>query len=391
MIQSEKRDTDFSRSTFRPRVTVGAVPGKLVPSKSKERNQIRVIHYDAQNHFDEVLDSVDDLGPILMPAKADEAANAGNGSDAEFRNKGKRTPAGEVAWINIDGVGDTKLLQKLGKMFNLHPLALEDVVNVHQHAKCECYGNTLFFVARMPIDCDGFQTEQVSIFLVDGVVITIQERPGDCLDPVRNRIANALGRIRKRGSDYLAYSIIDAIIDGYFPVLERYAHELDRSGGEELRENRHLPIRLHEVRADLLMIRKIVNQHSNAVIELIREGEELISSDTLLYFRDCQDHIHQLIEAADTDRETCGELRELYFALLGEKNNDVMKVLTIIATIFIPMSFVAGLYGMNFDSNVSTLNMPELQWTFGYPFALGVMGVLAAGLVFYLYRKGWLW
>ncbi|WP_442510588.1 CorA family divalent cation transporter [Novipirellula sp. SH528] len=138
------------------------------------------------------------------------------------------------------------------------------------------------------------------------------------------------------------------------------------------------------------MIRKTVNQHRLALNDVLRDTPETISDDTALYFRDCQDHIQQLIEAVDTERETCVELRKLYFALLGEKNNDVMKVLTIIATIFIPMIFVAGIYGMNFDSETSILKMPELHWAFGYPFAFGLMAVMAGGLLAYLYRKGWL-
>ena len=364
------------RSAFRPRVSLGAVPGQLVVHEGSVRGRIRVIQYDSTNHSDEWIESVSELKTRLCLSKN--------------RSSIPEIPP-RVAWINVDGLGDIEMLNELGKLFSIHPMALEDVVNVHQHAKLECYGDTLFFVVRMPTGEGAFQTEQVSIFLVGGVLITIQERPGDCFDLLRERIANSLGRVRKRKAAYLAYAIIDAIVDAYFPVLERYGSELDEvSQTLQGRENRSLPLHLHDVRADLLLIRKVVDQHRKALNDVLREGADLISADTLLYFRDCQDHLQQLMEAADTDRETCGELRELYFAMLGEKNNDVMKVLTIIATIFIPMSFVAGIYGMNFDNEASALNMPELHWGFGYPFALGLMFITGAGLLYYLYRKGWL-
>ncbi|WP_246114687.1 magnesium/cobalt transporter CorA [Rubripirellula tenax] len=355
----------------------GAVPGQLVHHEGSVNGQIRVIHFDSKTLDDRIVDSVGDLaGYAASETTTDETAAP--------RRKG-------VTWINIDGVGDIEKLGELSRLFGIHPLAMEDVVNVHQHAKLEFFGDTFFFVARMPSGADGFNTEQVSLFLIDGVVITIQERPGDCLEPVRYRIANKLGRIRRRRSDYLAYAIIDAIVDGYFPLLDQYSEKLDEAG--TLLENggdRSLPLHLHNIRSDLLLIRKVVNQHRVALNEILRDEAEIVGPDTALYFRDCQDHIQQLMEAADTDRETCGELRELYFAMLGEKNNDVMKVLTIIATIFIPMSFVAGIYGMNFDSDASMLNMPELHWAFGYPFALALMATMAGGLLAFLYRKGWL-
>ncbi len=243
----------------------------------------------------------------------------------------------------------------------------------------------------MPREGHRFVTEQVSLFLLDGLVITLQEYPGDCLNPVRERLIGGKGRIRSRGADYLAYAIIDAIIDGYFPVLERYDAVL-RDVNDEIENNlaKDVPKRLHDIRADLLNIRNVAQQHEDALSTLLREETTLICSQTLPFIRDCLDHIARLISMADTYRETCGELRELYFAQLGQKTNDVMKVLTIIATIFIPMSFIAGVYGMNFDSEVSPLNMPELRWAYGYPFAVLIMLCTGGGLIIYLRRRGWL-
>jgi magnesium transporter len=363
----------------------------LVEQEGAVCGSIRVIQYDRHSHLDQYVGSVNELSELVRQAKVKpRRVNSGDVSEPTSAPTASNENQ-QVTWINIDGVGDVEMLNELAKLFDIHPLALEDVAHVHQHAKLECYGAALFFVVRMPTGDKLFATEQVSIFLLNQVVITIQEKPGDCFDGLRNRIANSLGRIRSRGADYLTYAIIDAVVDSYFPVLERYGIEMDRiSHRLEGSENRSLPMYLHELRADLLLVRKTVSQHHRAISDLIREGDEFISNDTAFYFRDCQDHLQRLMEQADTDRETCGELRELYFAILGQKNNDVSKVLTIIATVFLPIGAVAGIYGMNFDSSISRLNMPELSWTFGYPFALLLMAMMAGGLLTYLYRKGWI-
>ncbi|WP_207310339.1 magnesium/cobalt transporter CorA [Rubripirellula amarantea] len=379
------------RSRKRPSVVVGTVPGTLVEREGVARGKIRVIQYERRSHTDQTVNSVDQLDDLIGEAKVKPRRVEPDNVAGVETSKPKMTNSRPVTWINIDGVGDVTTLKELAKRFDIHPLALEDAANVYQHAKLECYGESLFFVVRMPTGNQQFETEQVSIFLLDDVVITIQEKPGDCFDGLRNRISNSLGRIRSRGADYLTYAIIDAVVDSYFPVLERYGVELDEiSHRLEGTESRSLPLHLHEIRADLLSIRKTVNQHHKAINDLVREGEGFIAADTSFYFRDCQDHLQRLMEAADTDRETCGELRELYFAILGEKNNDVSKVLTIIATVFMPIGAVAGVYGMNFDSNISQFNMPELSWAFGYPFALLLMASMAGSLLTYLYLKGWL-
>ena len=348
----------------------GSVPGQLPASAREHRGQLRVIQYNEETICDDVAPSGKRIAKIKRLAAARDD---------------------RVTWIDLDGLGDTKLIGAIGEAFDLHPLALEDVTGDHQHAKLEAYDRTLFFVARMPCGNGGFDTEQISIFLIDHTVFTIQQRTGDCLDPVRKRLENALGRIRTRGADYLFYCIIDAILDGYFPLLDRLGERLERIGDDVETSTAHdVPVRLHAVRGELSAIGKILRQHRDAITRLQREAVGIVAPDTLLFFRDCLDHLNQLIEETATDRETCGELRELYFAMLGQRNNDVMKVLTIIATIFIPMSFVAGVYGMNFDSGVSGLNMPELHWSLGYPFALALMGGIAVGFTIFFYRRGWI-
>ncbi len=383
----------------RPQFQVGAVPGSLVRHKFAEESRTRLIEYDRSSHHDRFLEATEILGPPLRSPTDDarvrprRTAIATLAPDLPCDDEAPHEQSNirPVRWINVDGLANVELLGKLGKKYGLHPLALEDVVNVHQRAKTDAYEHNIYLVLRMPCDGERFLTEQVSLFLLDGLVITLQEYQGDCLNPVRDRLLGSKGRIRSRGADYLAYAIIDAIVDGYFPVLERYDVVL-RAINDEIDQDlaQDIPKRLHAIRADLLNIRKVAQQHQDAVSTLLREETPLISDRTAPFLRDCLDHLARLIDTADTYRETCGELRELYFAQLGQKTNDVMKVLTIIATVFIPMSFIAGVYGMNFDSEVSALNMPELHWAFGYPFAILVMLCTGGGLLFYLRRKGWL-
>ncbi len=347
---------------------------------------MRLIQFSASQSTDRFISNITELKSAIRVNTGDAQTN-GNGqesvhSDSEI-----------ISWLDIDKVSDAKTLAALGEMFGLHPLAMEDVVNVHQLSKADVYGDTLYLVARMPATSadEPFDTEQVSIFLRQGLVITFQEKPGDCLDGVRNRIANNGGRIRKMKSDYLAYAIFDAILDGYFPRLELLEHQLDAMSEKLVVEpEKDTPLSLHNIRANLLIIRKYARQHRDAIASLLRDKSSIVSAETAPYFRDCMDHAGQIVEAADIYRETCGELRALFFAGLSQKNNDVMKVLTVISTLFIPMSFVAGVYGMNFDTGVSRMNMPELHWVYGYPFALAIMGLLGGGLLWYMFFKKWL-
>ena len=347
---------------------------------------MRLIQFTEKQSSDQMVSSVVELKSVIHPNAWKPKSNGNLPAT-------RQPDSNVVTWLDIDKVSTARILSELGEMFGLHPLALEDVVNVHQHSKADIYGDTLYLVARMPVTSsdEPFDTEQVSIFLRPGLVITFQEKPGDCLDGVRNRLASGAGRVRKMPADYLAYAIFDAILDGYFPRLELLEHELDQLSEKLMGEpEKTTPLALHNIRANLLIIRKFARQHKDAIYSLLRDKSSIISAETAHYFRDCLDHAGQIMEAADIYRETCGELRELFYAGLSQKNNDVMKVLTVIATLFIPMSFVAGVYGMNFDGSVSNMNMPELQWAYGYPFALAVMGLLGGGLLWYMVSKKWL-
>ncbi len=297
-----------------------------------------------------------------------------------------------VTWINVDGLGDTHTIRKIGELFGLHSLALEDVINVHQRAKVEPYSDHLFIVTRLIalIAPDHLESEQISIFLGKNYVVTFQQRPGDCFDPVRERIRTSRGRIRTAGADYLAYALIDAVIDSYFPVVEKFADHLEELEDQvAMRQSPEVIDRIHEVRNDLLLLRRSVRPHRDALNELVRDEHPLICSETRVFLRDCYDHTIQLIDLLEVYREMCADLRDYYLSIVSNRMNEVMKVLTIIATIFIPLGFIAGLYGMNFNTSLPG-NMPELNVPYGYEGVIALMFLVAAGMLVFFWRSGWI-
>lgn len=290
-----------------------------------------------------------------------------------------------VTWVNVDGLGDADVIMKIGEAFDIHDLVLEDIVNVHQRAKVEEYDDHLFIVARMASLPEHLETEQISLIAGSNYVITFQEHAGDCLDSLRRRLEKSTGRIRSAGADYLAYAIIDAILDGYFPVLDAYSEQMDRL--EELNlmhPSRSVLAALHRLRSELHMLRKAIRPHREMVNSLLRDMGHRFESETLNYLRDCYDHTMQIIDTVETSRELASDIRDYHFTQIGIRQNEIMKVLTVISSVFIPLGFVAGLYGMNFD------NMPELHWNYGYPAALGAMATIASGMLFFFWRRGWL-
>lgn len=295
-----------------------------------------------------------------------------------------------VAWINVDGLGDEATLRALGELFGLHRLALEDVVSLGQRPKVEPYEDYLFVVARMPAQESSEETEQLSLFLGERFVLTFQELSGDCFDGVRARIRQGRAVIRRSGPDYLSYALIDSVVDAYFPLVEEVGEELERLDDEVLQSpQRDTVSKIHAAKHRLQALRRAIGPHREAINSLIRDSASFVTPETSIYLRDCYDHLLRLSERVDVYREQCADLMSTYMTMVSNRMNEVMKVLTIIATIFIPLSFVAGLYGMNFNPEVSPWNMPELDWVYGYPIALGVMAVLAGGMVLYFWRKGW--
>ncbi len=343
----------------------GAPPGTLVVDPNAAQPVIRVMAYGPEGLVEEAVQAPDGLRRFL-----------------------EKWP---VTWVNVDGLGDAETLVKLGEIFGLHRLALEDIVSVDQRPKVEQYEEFQLIVIRMPWRQERLETEQVSLFLGKRFVLTFQERVGDCLDPVRQRIRAASGRIRQAGPDYLAYSLIDAITDGYFPVLEDFGEKLEALEDEVVeRPDSATVSRIHQVKRDLLTLRRAVWPLREAVNSLFRDSTPLVSDETRIYLRDCYDHVVQILELLETYRELGSGMIDVYLSSMSNRMNEIMKVLTIIATIFIPLTFIAGVYGMNFSREASPWNMPELHWYYGYEFALGLMLIIAIVMMIYFLRKGWL-
>jgi magnesium transporter len=263
------------------------------------------------------------------------------------------------------------------------------VVNTHQRPKVEPYDDHLYLVAQMAYRTEFLRTEQVSLFLGPGYVVTFQEREGDCLEPVRTRIRKGGPRLRNGRADYLAYAVLDAVVDHYFPITEEYGDLLESLQTEILSDlELDASRRIHALRSDLLTLRRVLHPLRDAISSLLREDSPLIEEGTLLYFRDCHDHIIQLLDLLQVDRETASGLMDLHLSAVSNRMNDIMKVLTIFAAIFIPLTFIAGIYGMNFNTEASPWNLPELDWYWGYPLALGSMAVIAVLMLVYFWKKG---
>ncbi len=346
----------------------GAAPGTLRPPAGAEPVTLRRIVYDAES-LDESEVPLEQLDRALAPV------------------------AGKQVWLDVRGLGDGEPIRHIGEKLGLHLLTIEDVVHVHQRPKLEAFDSHLYLVLRMVRALGGgaVDDEQLSLVLAEGLLVTFQERPGDCLEPVRQRLRQGRGRLRARGIDSLAVALIDAVVDEYHPVVEAYADTMDEleeavwsgSGSETQRA-------LHGLRRELRALRRAIQPLRDVLARLERGGAERIGAEVAPALRDCHDHVLQALDVVESARERATELAAVHLSLTGERTNEVMKVLTIIATIFIPLTFLCGLYGMNFDPEVSPYNMPELKWRYGYPaFWLLSLAVLA-GLLLFFRHKGWL-
>jgi magnesium transporter len=297
----------------------------------------------------------------------------------------------DVTWISVDGLGDADVIMELGQIFNLHGLALEDVVNVHQRPKTEDYVDHFFLVMRVLEPGLPLRTEQISIFFGPGYVISLQEDSGDCLDIVRNRIRDGRGRIRGLGADYLVYCLFDAVLDAFFPALEELSDRIEALEAEVVtRPTKATVSRIQSIKRDLLAIRRVVTSSREAVNVLIRDTGGPIAESTRPYLRDAYDHTVQILDTVETFREIVGSLLDVYLSSVSNRMNEIMKVLTMMATLFIPLSFLAGVYGMNFSTEESPWNMPELHWRFGYPLFLCLIVAVAIGELIFFWRRGWL-
>jgi magnesium transporter len=358
------------------RIRPGVLPGTLSPGETAEAPTLETITFGRDGVRRQPADSIDAALARLVP--------------------------GTVTWLNIDGLGDAAVFARLGERLGLHPLALEDVLNVPQRPKVERFDKHIFVVMRTmrlerppeapeTAEVDPrtaiVRDEQVSLFLGPDWVVTIQERAdGDSFGPVREAIDQGRGRVREAGADYLTYLLIDAVVDAYFPVLDALAERMHALEEEALAPSVRAEdtlLALTRLRHDLVGVRRAVWPMREEVAVLQREESTLVSPDTRVFLRDVYDHAIQALEIVESLRETAVSVMELFLSTQNQRLNEVMKVLTVIATLFIPLTFIASIYGMNFK------HMPELGWPWGYPMALGLMALVAAGMIGYFKKRGW--
>ncbi|MFH1383110.1 MAG: magnesium/cobalt transporter CorA [Chloroflexota bacterium] len=293
-----------------------------------------------------------------------------------------------VTWINIDGLHEVEIIEKLGSHFGLHPLLLEDILNTDQRPKMEESGDYIFLVLKMIYCCEkggDIEAEQVSLIFGPNFVISFQEREGDVFEPVRDRIRKSKGRIRRAGADYLAYALVDAIVDNYFIILESIGEKIEDT--EQQLATNPTPETLQfirELKREMIFLRKSVWPLRELINGLERVESALIHESTGVYLKDVYDHTIQIIDTVESYRDMISGMLDIYLSSMSNRMNEVMKVLTIFASIFIPLTFIAGLYGMNFEF------MPELKWHWGYFALLGFMALVGVLLVIYFKRKRWL-
>lgn len=294
----------------------------------------------------------------------------------------------EVGWIHLAGVHDSQVMAAFGEAFGLHPLTLEDIMHTNQRPKAEEMGNYLFFVLRQ-LDFDEesgeLSSEQVAVVLGENYVLSFEEDISPAFNPVRKRLRREKGRLRQSGADYLAYALIDAAVDHYFLALEKLGEKIEALE-EELISNpqRETLHEIHRLKNATLLLRRSVWPLREAISWLSRSGSSLIKESTQVFLRDVYDHTIQVIDTIETFRDMLSGMLDTYLSSLSNRMNEIMKLLTIIATVFIPLTFIAGIYGMNFDF------MPELKWRWGYFACLGVMAGCALWMIFYFRRKRWL-
>lgn len=293
-----------------------------------------------------------------------------------------------VSWVNIDGVHDVALIEKAGELFGIHPLVLEDIVNTEQRPKMEEHDHFLFFSLKM-LFLSGKEkslaVEQISMLLGEGVVITFQEGPGDVFEPLRERIRHGKGRIRKLKADYLAYALMDAIVDNYFAIIEKVGEELEELEELVLKGSGTKTVsRIQAIKRQMLLIRRAAWPMRELINNFEKSESKYLAKSTRLFLRDVYDHTIQIIDSVEVSRELISGLMDIHLSSISNKTNEVMKVLTIMATIFIPLTFIAGVYGMNFEY------MPELTWKWAYPGILIFMFLAAMGMLWFFRRKKWL-
>ena len=339
-------------------------PGSLihVGKKKKHTPKITIFDYNEESFTEKVAKKVEECFPFKERAT--------------------------VTWINIDGVHDSEIIEKLGKHFRFHPLLLEDIMNTEQRPKIDDFGDYLFVVAKMlqyNEQKDQIVEEQISLILGSNFVISFQEQEGDIFDPIRERIRQKKGRVRTMWSDYLVYALMDVIIDNYFIVLEKLGEKIEDVEEELLVNPSKQTLQdTHALKRKMISLRRASWPLRDVISGMQRTGSVLIKKPTAIYLKDVYDHTVQVIDTIETYRDIISSMLDIYLSGISNKLNEVMKVLTIIGTIFIPLTFITGIHGMNFKF------MPELEWKYGYFATLGVMLVIGLLMLLYFKRKRWI-
>jgi magnesium transporter len=346
-------------SVISRRALPGSPPGTLIADPNAVKTKIRIVAYNADKVLERDVEDIATIRAVL-----------------------NHWP---VAWIQVTGLSDLAAITQLGEIFNLHRLALEDVVNVHQRPKVEQYKDYCFIVMRAVHDQEGYVSRQISIFLGKNFVLSFQEETLGYFDPILARIREGKGRMRTAGPDHLAYALMDASIDSFFPVLERYG-ELVESLEDDIiaRPSANAMEQIHDLRRGLLSLRRAAWPLRESMSTLYRDPIPFIDDEERIYLRDCYDHVIQIMDLLENYRDVTSGLMEVYLSSISNRTNEIMKVLTIISAVFIPMSLIAGIYGMNF-----TEQMPSLGWRWGFPFAIGLMAAIAISLLLFFRSKGW--
>jgi len=348
------------------RVPVGASPGTLIADPAAGRSKLRLT--------------------LISPERCKTIDKAGLADIAANREKWS------LLWLDCTGLGSVDVIQEVGRLFNLHPLALEDVVNAGQRPKVDFFDDHAFVVLSMIDDVAAHRYEQVSLFFGKKFIVTFQERAGDPFDPVRKRLEGpAPNRLRSRGADYLAYALIDAIVDSYFPPVEAASEAVDGIEDQMLHAPQQGQMQaLHELRRTAHSLKAVLWPLRDALAALIRSEAACVTADTKVFLNDTLDHAMRLIELVETQRDTITGLMEMHLSLSQARTNDIISYLTIVSVVFMPLTFLVGVWGMNFDPDTSPWNMPELRAYFGYPSALVFMALVALGLVGFFRWKKWL-
>lgn len=343
----------------------GTSPGTLVRPPEPIAVRFRVVDYSAAEHVEHDFDSLEECEPYFS--------------------------RDTVTWVHVQGNADPRVVEELGRRLNLHVLALEDTLNTGQRPKFEAYGDQAFVVLHRPVlSGDVISVEQVSLFAGERFVVSFHEGSEDPFEPVRERLRRGGARYRAGESDFLLYALLDLIVDEGFPVLEDLGEQIEDLEEELVKgPNRKALVRIHQIKRELLLLRRMLWPQREVVGGLLRGDLELIRSETRVYLRDCYDHTIQVMDLIETYRDMTASLLDIYMSGVSNRLNDIMRVLTIIATLFIPLSFITGIYGMNFENPASPWAMPELRWYYGYPLFWLVIAATAIGMLAFFKRKKW--